>query len=144
MIGLNLTKPELVASGPSAGLYLFKYKTIKVLNYCSGLTKLANSYIFNLLSSYNPETGTGSNFRRLATSPIIHGTSKDFAVIMITEELDSLKQRFRAFQKNSGQVLPAKELLRDAQILGIEVSGTGAIVRMRLENEEGNAAFVEV
>jgi hypothetical protein len=144
MIGLNLTKLEDISTSTSPGTFLFTYPTVRVISYCSGATKLANSYLFNLLSKYDEKTGIGSNFRLLIAAPIVSQYTKDFVLVLITDELAALQSRFIAIQ-NQEKGLPAIEKLKKAEILNIEIDEiNGVTIRAQLTTEAGTTAYVVV
>jgi hypothetical protein len=143
MIGLNLTKLEDASSSFGAGVYRFTFPSIKVISYCTGATRLANAYIFNLLSKYNATTGCGSIFRSLIATPILSTYSKDFALVLVSDELAALKGRFLAIQNAGEPNRPPIERLKNVEIKKISVDlVNGVEITAILTTEAGTNAYI--
>jgi hypothetical protein len=145
MIGLNLTKITDVSSTEGTGTYKIEFPSLKVVSYCSGASKLANSYLFNLLSKYQPENGVGSNFRILIASPIISTVNKEFALTLISDELDALKTRFIALQNATEKDLPPIEKLKNIVIDSITIDlVAGVTIYATLTTEANTQAYIVI
>lgn len=144
MIGINLA--QLTAPNTTAGSTLWKveFPSLKIVSYCTGATKLANAWLFQLLSSFNPAYGTGSKFRLLVAAPLIREMNTAAVSSAIASEINALEERFKALQERSGQNTPLNELLQTAEILNIDVVGTSATVRCRLVSQANTPVYIEV
>lgn len=144
MIGANLAVLVNTVNNVQISVWRFTFPSLKIISGCSGATKLANVYLFNLLSDYDVTTGVGCNFRKLIAAPLVRDSDKGLALVMLTDDLESLKQRVIALQARSGQQTPDNELLKEAQLLGIDITTEGVAISMKLISKAGTTAFVEV
>lgn len=144
MIGLNLA--ELTEPQAFSGNVLWKvtFPSVKVVTWCTGATKLANAWLFQMLSSYNPTYKTGSEFRKLVAAPLVRQISSTQTATAIASEITLLEERFKALQLASGQALPPEELLKSAAVLRINVVDTEAIVECQLISQANVPVFLEV
>ena len=145
MIGLTLSTPTLVSQSVEGTLWNIPLN-IKVvqISSCSGLTKLANVVLFNLLSKYDEKTGIGSDFRLLIVSAIVREFDSGFTETMVSDEIAKVENRIKVFQSISGQTIPDDELLEDITIVSIKVVDLDVKIVARIVAKSGKFAYLEV
>ncbi len=144
MIGLNLAELVNPKSDGSSVLWQVTFPSVKVVTWCTGATRLANAWLFQLLSSYNPTFKTGSKFRQLVAAPLVRELSSAQVSGAIASEIAQLQERFQALQAASGQTIPPEELLKSASILRISVTGTNAVVEAQLISQANVPVYLEI
>jgi hypothetical protein len=145
MDGLALTVPALLNKTPDGSLWSIPFPTkLNVISKCSGATRLAFKYLYNLLSSFNPSTGCGSSFRALIASAIISEEDTAYTTTFVASELFRLEERFLAFQAIDTQDVPDNEKLKQAEIIKISVVDTSVQILIKLTTVAGTIAYVEV
>lgn len=143
MIGLALGKVIII----DANNQKIEIKNVTDIRLAQGSTKLAYIVAFNLLSEYNPEFGTGSNFLQLMRDLIVLVGQPEQSSLAISEELDNVRNRIIYHQKNSVNynLIPANERLSDLNILSINIDDENREIESKIEiiDEAGNLCYFD-
>lgn len=144
MIGLNLVSLKAKPSDPS--IYNINFETVDNIKLVEGLTKLANSFIFNLLSSYSSLTKVGSDFKLYVAAPLLYEQDFQLASVQLAEELKKVEKRFLEAQNKPTLDIPKKERLLKAVVkeINLDMSTREVTIRIELWNELGEKATIEI
>lgn len=144
--GLLLAGLKLVETTTDNNRYEFEFNTINNIIIGKGLSRLCSDYIFFLFSSYNKETGVGSNVKQLMGAPILRAADKNLTVVQIADEVDDTTERFRVLQTRSKYAVPQIEVLDTVRIISITIDTKkgSAIIVIEITNVLGQKAHIEL
>lgn len=145
VIGLGLGKVKETDPINGSRAYNVSYGSVKDIHVTTGMTQLANTFLFNLLSKYNPKTGVGSNFKNLIASPLFSQISLSEATLLLTNEVVNLEKRMISTQRKE-ENLTSDSRLQKIEILSIDVdlSTQTAIIEIRLINQANENVYLKV
>ena len=137
-VGLNLAKLTPLVDRR----FKVNFKTVFNISGASGITNLANRYLFFILSAYNPVDKTGSKLTQLLGSAVIHRSDIEATSLEIHDTIDDATERFKTFEAEAPQPPSLDESLDSANILAIDINpDTSEIeVSLELKNKLGQRA----
>ena len=115
-ISLALGTPEEISPGHYR---LILGGELPKIRFITGPEGLLWKWLFNMLSPYNEDTGTGSVFNSMIGQ--LGGTLNDnaLAIHAFTAEFFALESRFKSFQDSSPTILSDENLLGRADLLNV-------------------------
>lgn len=136
--GLGLSILKLIATNQ----YQITYPSVKNIRVVEGVTLLAESFMWFILS--NKFENVGSHLRRLLLAPLNFEGNLEVVSLYITDELADATNRFKIYQSRQAN-LETEELLETANVLKVTTDPVAASVRAQIEiiNQLGNRVGLE-
>lgn len=138
----GITLCTLSAAPLSTNVYGVEFEDIKKIQVTSGLYKLANVVLFQVLSTY--KNGQGSFLRSYVASSILYESDNLLLDTLLSSEMERLTAVIKDSQKSILD-LPDEEKLEVLQILSIDVDMVTreVLVRVGITNKLKQRAFIQ-
>lgn len=138
----GITLCTLSAAPLSTNVYGVEFEDIKKIQVTSGLYKLANVVLFQVLSTY--KDGQGSFLRSYVASSILYEADNLLLDTLLSSEMERVTAVIKDSQKSIID-LPDAEKLDALQILSIDVDMVTreVLVRVGITNKLKQKAFIQ-
>jgi len=139
--GLEIGKGTPILTGQ----YKIVFGGLKDAEAVTGLTYLANAFLWFLLSSYNSSTKIGANLKKRLRDGILYTRNLETTAIEIQDDVKDAEDRFKMIQAEAIN-LTKEQTLERVRIINIDINkGTGVItIDMNIYNTLGQKAGVRV